>query len=62
MQALLGALAVRRENEGELVTMSLEFKFHLQFPCGSSLTELPDFGQSAPSGNERQCKQTLKNT
>ena len=62
MQALLGALAVRREKEGELVTMSLEFEFHLQFPCGSPLTELSDFGQSAPSGNERQCKQTLKNT
>ena len=26
--------------EGELVTLSLEFEFHLQFPCGSPSTEL----------------------
>ena len=37
-------------------TMSLEFEFHLQFPCGSLSTELSDFHQS------RECKQTLKNT
>ena len=31
-------------------------------PCGSSSTELSNFRQSARSGNERECKQTLKNT
>ena len=62
LQALLGVLAARREKEGKLVTTSLEFEFHLQFPCGSPLIELSDFGQSARSGNERECKQTLKNT
>ena len=41
---------VRREKEGELVTMSLEFEFHLQFPCGSPLTELSDFA------NQRQAE------
>ena len=34
-QALRGALAAGRENEGELATTSLEFKFPLQFPYGS---------------------------
>ena len=38
----------------------LEFEFHLQFPCGTPSTELSDFCQSARSGNERECKQTLK--
>ena len=61
-QALRGALAVGREKEGELATLSLEFEFHLQFPCGSPSTELSDFRQSARSGNERECKQTSKNT
>ena len=55
-----GALAAGQEKEGELVTMSLEFEFHPQFPCGSPLTELSDFGQSARSGNKRECNQTLK--
>ena len=55
-QVLPGALAARREKEGELPTKSLEFEFHLQFPCGSSSTELSDFRQSARSGNERECK------
>ena len=32
-QALQGALAARWEKEGELATTSLEFEFHLQFPC-----------------------------
>ena len=59
-QALRGALAAWREKEGELATMSLEFEFHLQFPCGSPSTELSDFRQSARSGNERECKQTSK--
>ena len=41
--------------------MSLEFEFHLQFPCGSPLTELSHFGrQLVRSGNECECKQTLK--
>ena len=56
------ALAVGREKEGKLATASLEFEFRLQFPCGSPSTELSDFRQSAGSGNERECKQALKNT
>ena len=60
-QALCGALVVRQEKEGELATTSLEFEFHLQFSCGSLSTELSDFCQSAPRGNEQECKQTLKN-
>ena len=47
LHALLGTQAARREKEGELVTTSLEFEFHLQFPCGSPSTELSDFPQSA---------------
>ena len=61
-QALRGALAAGREKEGELVTTSLEFEFHLQFLSGSSSTELSDFRQSAGSGNECECNQALKNT
>ena len=61
-QPLRGALVEGREKEGELATTSLEFEFHLQFPCGSPSTELSDFRQSARSENERECKQTLKNT
>ena len=60
-QALRDALAAGQEKEGELATRSLEFEFHLQFPCGSPLTELSDFHQSEQSGNERECTQTLKN-
>ena len=37
---------------------NLEFEFHLQFRCGSPSTELSYFRQSAPSSNERECKQT----
>ena len=59
-QALLGALAAGREKQGGLATTSLEFEFLLQFPCGSPSTELSDFLQSVRSGNERECKQTLK--
>ena len=59
-KALVGALAVGREKEGELATMSLEFEFHLQFLCVFPLTELSDFGQSARNGNKCECKQTLK--
>ena len=33
-QALWGTLAAGQEKEGEHATTSLEFKFHLQFPCG----------------------------
>ena len=57
-QVLWGAFL---EKEGELATTSLEFKFNLQFPCGSPSTELSDFRQSARSGNEHKCKQTLEN-
>ena len=46
-QALRGVLAAGRKKEEELVTMSLEFEFHLRFPCGSPSTELWDFRQSA---------------
>ena len=59
-QAFQGALTEGREKEGELPTMSLEFEFYLQFACGSPSTELSDFRRSARSGNERDCKQTLK--
>ena len=41
--------------EGELATKSLEFEFHLQFPCGSLSTGLSDFRQSVQSGNEPEC-------
>ena len=61
-QALRGALAAGREKEGELAITSLEFEFHLQFPCGLPSTELSDFRQSARSGNEHECKQILKGT
>ena len=54
-QALRGALAAWWEKEGELATTSLEFEFHLQFPCGFPSTELSDFRQSARSGNEGEC-------
>ena len=59
-QTLRDALAAGWEKEGELAATSLEFEFHLQFPCGSPSTELSDFCQSARIGNERECKQTLK--
>ena len=58
-QALRGTLAAGQEKERELATTSLEFVFHLQFPCGSSSTELSDFCQSAHSRNECECTQTL---
>ena len=61
-QALRGALTTGREKEGELATTSLEFEFHLQFPCGSPSIELSVSCQSVRSGNERECKQALKNT
>ena len=41
--------------------MSLKFEFCLQFPRGSTSTELSDFHQSAQSGNQHECKHTLKN-
>ena len=59
---LRGALAAWWENKGELVTTSPEFEFPFQFPCCSPSIELSDFRQSARSGNEREFKQTLKNT
>ena len=60
-QAFLGALAAGREKEGELLRL-WNFEFHLRFPRGSPSAELSDFHQSALSGNERESKQTLKNT
>ena len=62
MQAPQRALVAQQEKEEELATTSLEFEFLLQFPWGSPSTELSDFRQSALSGNECKCKQTLKNT
>ena len=59
-QALPCALPAGREKKGELATTFPEFEFHLQLPCGSPSTVLSDFRQSARSGNERECKQTLK--
>ena len=59
-QRLWGTLAVGWEKEGELATTSLEIEFHFQFPYGSPTTELSDFCQTARSGNEWKCKQTLK--
>ena len=52
-QALRSALAAGQGKEGELATMSLEFEFHLQFPCGSLWTELSDFCQSAQIGKHK---------
>ena len=53
-QALRGAMTAgkreKREKEGELATTSLEFEFHLQFPCGSPSTERSDSCQSVRSG------------
>ena len=60
-QAPQGALVEGGEKEGELATMSLELEFHLQFPCGILSTGLSNFCQSVWSGNEHECKQTLKN-
>ena len=39
-------MAARREKEGEVASTSVEFEFHLQFPCGSPATELSDLRQS----------------
>ena len=44
-QALQGSLAAGWEKERDLATLSLEFEFHLQFPCDSPSTELADFCQ-----------------
>ena len=56
---LSGALWGR---EKERAFSSLEFEFRLQFTCGSPSSELSDFRQSARSGNDHECKQTLQNT
>ena len=53
-QALRGALVAGRENQGERAITSLEFEFHLQLPCGSPSTELPDFPQSAKSRKNKK--------
>ena len=52
----------KREKEGELATTSLEFEFHLQFPCGSPSTELSNSCQSVQSGKGANHELTLKNT
>ena len=54
------APAAGQKKEGELKKTSLEFEFHLQIPCGSRLTELSDFRQSARSRNERECNKHWK--
>ena len=59
-QALWGALAAGWEKQGELTTTSMEFAFHLQFPCGSPSTELSDFCQSAWSGNKCERKKNIE--
>ena len=46
-QAIRGTLSAGWEKKVELTTRSLEFEFRLQFPYGSSSTELSDFRQSA---------------
>ena len=45
--ALKVALSAGQVKEGEHATTSLEFEFHLQFPCGCPSTELLNFHQSA---------------
>ena len=54
--------ARKRKESLQLQCTSLEFQFHLKFPCGLLLTELSDFCQSERNENESECKQTLKNT
>ena len=49
-QALRGALAAGRENEGDLVTTSLEFEFHLQSPMA------PRRLSCLMSGNQREAE------
>ena len=55
-----GDLAAGREKKGELATTSLEFEFRLQVSCGSPLSELSDFGQSAQTRNQLQCNKHVK--
>ena len=57
-----GGGAGKRRRACNFASTSLEFKFHLQFPCGSVSTELSYFRKSVRSGNECECKQTLKYT
>ena len=62
-QALRGAVAAGREKGRRACNyVSGTWSPPPIFPCGSPSTELLDFRQSAQSGNERKCKQTLKNT
>ena len=58
-----GTLAVEKEKEGELATTSLEFEFHFQLYSPMALRQLSslsDFRQTAQSGNNCKCIQTLK--
>ena len=41
------------EKDGELATTSLEFEFHLQFPCGSPSSELSDLPNQRKEERER---------
>ena len=61
LQALRGSLGAGREGSRACNYVS-GIWIRLQFPCGSLSTKMSDFRQSALSGNERECKQTLKNT
>ena len=46
-----GRSGAEREKDRELATVSLEFEILLQLPCGSLLSEMSDFHQSAKSRN-----------
>ena len=60
LQALLPFPAPPLERPGELATASLEFEFHLKFICACPSNELPDFRQSARSGNEQESNKHWK--
>ena len=55
-----GVLAAGRVKEEKLATTSLEFEFLLQFPCGSSSTEVSYFHQSVWRGNEHNVNKHWK--
>ena len=61
LQALRGSLGAGREGSRACNYVS-GIWIRLQFPCGFLSTKMSDFRQSALSGNEQECKQTLKNT
>ena len=55
-----GVLAAGRVKEEKLATTSLEFEFHLKFPCGSSSTELSYFHSLVQSGKEHNVNKHWK--